>query len=65
MGGPMLAGASQHQLAHSSDEPEIPDTLGAAGRAGGSSTSVTIIVTDMAAKLFLVWVPSSAFTVTE
>ena len=60
----MFAGAS-HVTRTLSVEPGIPATLGAAGADGGSRTSSTVIVTDLAATLLLLFCLSSTFTVTE
>ena len=62
--GPVLAGAFQLTLSLSVI-PATSRTLGAPGVPGGSSTSVTVMVTAMVAVLVGVWVPSVTLTVTE
>ena len=60
MAGPVLAGAPQ-LTSRLSVVPAFADTVGAAGTPGGSTTSVTLMVTDVVAST----VPSLTFTVTE
>ena len=64
IGGPVLAGALQLTFSLSVI-PSTSLTSGARGAAGGSSTSVRVMVTAMVAVLVGVWVPSVARTVTE
>ena len=59
-GRPVLAGALQLTF-RLSVVPDFAATAGAAGRSGGSSTSVTLMVTALVAST----VPSFTFTVTE
>ena len=59
-GRPVLAGALQLTFRLSS-APAFADTAGAAGRSGGSSSSVTLMVTALVAFT----VPSFTLTVTE
>ena len=61
MSGPVFAGAVQVTIRLLFD-PGLADTEGGAGTPGGSSTSVTVIVTAMVSVPSL---PSSALTVTE
>ena len=58
--GPVFVGATQATFRLVVD-PAVGDTVGAAGMPGGSSTSVTVIVTVMVSVPPL---PSSALTVT-
>ena len=59
-GRPVLAGALQLTFRLSS-APDFAATVGAAGRSGGSATSVTLMVTALVAFT----VPSLTLTVTE
>ena len=60
MAGPVFVGAVQ-LTSRLVFDPAVADTVGAAGMPGGSSTSVTVIVTVMVSVPPL---PSSALTMT-
>ena len=61
MAGPPFRSGAVQLTSRLVAEPEVVETDGAAGLAGFSSTSVTVMVTSMVS----LSVPSEAFTVTE